>query len=344
MLPILVIKFGTGSITLPDGEPDEQVIRDIARQVAELQGRYRIVLVSSGAVGAGKRKLKDYKGTIKERKAAAAIGNPLLLQLYARYFEPFGIPIAQSLCERQHFAQRRQFLQLKETYETLWDNGIIPIANENDVVSNLELKFSDNDELATLIAAGFGASDLLISTSSGGLLDKNKQVIPLVKAIDSTILALVNNEKSPLGLGGMLSKLTYTRLATRMGIRTVFFDIRTPEGIPKALGGTTGTVFDPLPVSGLNARRKWLGTGSIIAGRLTLDPGALVAIQHRKSLLAVGVRRIKGDFEKGDVIELVDYQSNIVAIARVKHTSTHIRENVLSQNFEIAHADDIVLI
>ncbi len=344
LLPVLVIKFGTGSITLPDGEPDEQVIREIARQVAALQSRYRIVLVSSGAVGAGKRRLKDYKGSLKERKAAAAIGNPLLLQLYAKHFEQYHISIAQSLCERQHFAQRRQFLQLKETYETLWDNGVIPIANENDVVSNLELKFSDNDELATLIAAGFGASDLLISTSSGGLLDAQQQVIPHVSTIDSGILGLVNQEKSPLVLGGMLSKLTYTRLATRMGIRTVFFDIRTPDGIPKALEGTTGTVFDPLPVSGLNARRKWLGTGSLIAGRLTLDPGALKAVQNRKSLLAVGVRRIKGDFEKGDVIELCDYQSNVVAIARVKHNSSTIRENLLSQNFEIAHADEIVLV
>lgn len=342
--PILVIKFGTGSITLSDGEPDEEVIREIARQVADLQGRYRVVLVSSGAVGAGKRLLQSYKGNLKERKAAAAVGNPLLIQLYARHFAPFGIPIAQSLCERQHFAQRRQFLQLKETYETLWDNGIIPIANENDVVSNLELKFSDNDELATLIAAGFGASDLLISTSSGGLLDADKNIIPRVPAIDTGVFGLVNDEKSPLGLGGMLSKLTYTRLATRMGIRTVFFDIRTPDGIAKALDGTTGTVFDPATATGLNARRKWLGTGSIIAGRLTLDPGALLAIQNRKSLLAVGVRRIKGDFEKGDVIELADYQANTVAIARVKHNSSHIRENLLSQNFEIAHADDIVII
>jgi glutamate 5-kinase len=342
-LPILVIKFGTGSITLPDGTPDEGVIRAIAQQVAALSHQYRIILVSSGAVGAGKRHFKNYKGTLTERKAAAAVGNPLLLQIYARHFEPLGITIAQSLCERHHFAQRKQFLQLKETYETLWDNGIIPIANENDVVSNLELKFSDNDELATLIATGFGASHLLISTSVGGLLDKFNQIIPTVLVIDDTIFGLVTSDKSALGLGGMLSKLTYTRLATRMGITTVFFDARTPNGIVLCLEGTTGTVFSPQP-TGLNARKKWLGSGSLIAGQLILDAGAAKAIQSRKSLLAVGVRKIKGNFEKGDVIELCDAQSKIIALARAKQSSESIKNNLSAQNFEVAHADEIVIV
>ncbi|MEO6037646.1 MAG: glutamate 5-kinase [Saprospiraceae bacterium] len=343
-LPVLVIKFGTGSITLPDGEPEEAVIREIARQVATLQGQYRIVLVSSGAVGAGKLRFRDYRGSLTQRKAAAAVGNPLLLQLYARNFAPFGITIAQSLCERHHFAHRQQFLQLKETYETLWENGIIPIANENDVVSNLELKFSDNDELATLIATGFGATNLLISTSVGGLLDRTGQLIPQVLTIDQDILALVSLEKSALGLGGMLSKLTYTRLATRMGIRCVFFDVRQADGILRALRGELGTVFHAQPVTRLNARRKWLGSGSLIAGRLYLDPGAIRALQARKSLLAVGVRKVKGDFEKGEVIELADSQANVFALARVKHPAAMIRDNLLTQNFEIAHTDEIVLI
>lgn len=343
-LPVLVIKFGTGSITLPDGSPEEAVIEAIARQVAQLQSSYRIILVSSGAVGAGKRHFRHYKGALTERKAAAAVGNPLLLQLYARYFDPLGITIAQSLCERHHFAQRKQFLQLKETYETLWENGIIPIANENDVVSNLELKFSDNDELATLMAAGFGASDLLISTSTGGLLDRQGALISEVKEVNQDIFALVNNEKSALGLGGMLSKLTYTRLATRMGIRTVFFDVRTPDGIIKALNGQTGTIFHAQTPSGLTARRKWLGSGSIISGRLTLDPGAIRAIQSRKSLLAVGVRKVKGEFEKGDVIELVDYQSNVIALARTRLHAAAVQASLQQPNIEIAHADDIVVL
>ena len=342
--PIIVIKFGTGSITLPDGTPDETVIAEIARQVTALRHHYRIILVSSGAVGAGKKFFTPYKGTLTERKAAAAVGNPLLLQMYARHFEPLGVTIAQSLCERQHFAQRKQFLQLKETYETLWEHGIIPIANENDVVSNLELKFSDNDELATLMATGFGARDLLISTSVGGFLDKNKRIIPEIPVVDEHVFAMVTNDKSALGLGGMFSKLTYTRLATRMGIRTVFFDARTPDGIVKAIDGHTGTVFHAQEATGLTARRKWLVSGSLIAGKLILDAGAVKAIQQRKSLLAVGIKKVKGDFDKGDVIELCDHQSNTIALARTKYTSGTIQENLSTQNMEVAHADEIVVI
>ena len=342
-LPVLVIKFGTASITHKDGTPDESVIAAVASQVAALQAEYRIVLVSSGAVGAGKSAIRQYKGALTERKAAAAVGNPRLLGLYDRYFRQYGIAIAQSLCERRHFADRRQFLQLKDTYQELWENGIIPIANENDVVSNLELKFSDNDELATLIAAGFGAETLLISTSVGGLLDPHGVLIPEVADIGPEILGLAKPDKSALGLGGMLSKLTYARLATRLGIRVVFFAMRAENAIPEALAGRLGTVFLPQPAQ-LNARQKWLLSGSLIAGRLTLDAGAVKAIQQRKSLLAVGVSRVKGPFEKSEVIELLDAQGHVIAIARTRHDATTITQHLHTQNFEIAHADEIVLL
>ena len=233
--PILILKFGTASITQKNGEPDETIIADIARQVAFLHADYQIVMVSSGAVGAGKHFIKNYSGEIAERKAAAAIGNPLLLNIYAKYFSKYGIQIAQSLCERQHFGNREQFLQLKETYQELWKNDIIPIANENDVVSNRELKFSDNDELATLIATGFGAETLMICTSVGGLLDKEKNIIRKIDNIDNQILGLVDNSKSALGSGGMASKLTFTKLATRMGIKVIIFGMKETDGILKAI-------------------------------------------------------------------------------------------------------------
>src|SRR5690606_19665027 len=169
---------------------------EVARQVAQIQEKYHIVLVSSGAVAAGKSYLKNYTGTLSDKKAAAAIGNPMLLSKYSQYFAPYGIALAQSLCERHHFSNRNQFLQLKSTYEKLWANNIIPIANENDVVSNLELKFSDNDELATLIAVGFNASLLLFSTSVPGVLDKEGAVIPQLDTLDKNVLLLANKEKS----------------------------------------------------------------------------------------------------------------------------------------------------
>lgn len=341
--PILVIKFGTASITHQNGELDESIVAAITRQVATLHAEYNMVLVSSGAVAAGKKYLPQYSGTISERKAAAAIGNPLLLNKYAQYFQPYNIAIAQSLCERRHFSNRSQFLQLKKTYEELWANNIIPVANENDVVSDLELKFSDNDELATLIAVGFGASGLLFSTSVGGVLDKEGKVVPQIEIIDEAIFALADTRKSSLGLGGMVSKLTFARLATRMGIRVVIFGIHTTDGILNALAGTTGTLCLPQECS-MPARKKWLASGSLVTGRLQVDAGAQKALEQRHSLLAVGVKAILEKFTRGEVIEIVNEQHEAIAVARAKVSSDVLAGNKKAQNVEIAHADDIVLL
>ena len=158
--PVLVIKLGTAVLTDEQGMVSPATIRKVAAEVAALAKDYRIVLVSSGAVGSGRGFFTGYRGTLTERKAAAAVGNPILIRHYEKQFSAYGIPVAQALCERQHFSSRERFLQLKETFGIFWDNGILPIMNENDLVSNVELKFSDNDELATLTAIGFDAEAL----------------------------------------------------------------------------------------------------------------------------------------------------------------------------------------
>lgn len=341
--PVLVLKFGTASITNSQGDLDELVISEISRQVAAIQEQFNMVIVSSGAVAAGKGYLKNYKGTINERKAAASIGNTLLLSIYSRYFSPYNIAIAQSLCERHHFSNRGQFLQLKKTYEELWANNIIPVANENDVVSNLELKFSDNDELATLIAVGFGASHLLFSTSVAGVLDGSGNLIPELDTSDKEILLLARKEKSALGLGGMTSKLNFARLANRMGIRVAIFGIRSPDAILNTLAGKYGTLC-PAQTSSLTARKKWLASGSIISGRIQIDAGACRAIQKRHSLLAVGILKVLSDFETGEIIEILDEENNAVAVAQVKVSSILLTAGEKVQNLEIAHADHIVLL
>ncbi len=210
---VLVIKLGTAIISNPKGNIDVKVISRLAKEIAMLNSEYHIVLVSSGAVGSGKAFIQNYEGTLTQRKAAAAVGNPILIRLYHKYFYKHGITVAQALCERHHFANRRQFLQLKETFDEFWRNNIVPVVNENDLVSNVELKFSDNDELATLIAVGFNADTLVICTKSGGLLDAGKNIIPVVQKIDATTFSYVTKDKTAAGLGGMLSKLTSAKLA-----------------------------------------------------------------------------------------------------------------------------------
>lgn len=340
--PVLVIKLGTAVITGAEGKADENIIKLLAEEIAELTARYRVAIVSSGAVGSGKAFIKNYRGTLIERKAAAAIGNPILIQVYHKYFSVHNLLVAQALCERHHFSNRWQFLQLKETFHEFWENNIIPVLNENDLVSNIELKFSDNDELSTLTAIGFDAETLVICTSVGGFLDGEKKIIPRVDEIDNTILGFVNTGKTAAGLGGMVSKLTFTRLATSLGIKVVMCGLSGDKPLINALEGKHGTTFKPKK-STLNARSKWLASGSITLGTLVVDKGAEQALLNRKSLLTVGIKTIKGSFPAGEVVQLVNEDHTIIGVAKVKLDTTEMEENLSVRNAVAAHADDIVI-
>ena len=340
--PVLVIKLGSAVITNSNGSIEQTVIKKLAVAIAALNETYHIVLVSSGAVGSGKAFIKNYKGTLIERKAAAAVGNPILIQLYHKFFSKYGITVAQALCERHHFSNRTQFLQLKETFFEFWKNNILPVVNENDLVSNVELKFSDNDELATLIAIGFDAESLIICTSVGGFMNKEKKIIPFVEKIDNNILDYISEEKSHLGLGGMLSKLTFTRLATSLGIRVIISGLFGKNPFVDALSGRKGTTFKP-QLSNLKARQKWLASGSITIGGILIDKGAEKALLNRKSLLTVGIKKVQGSFTAGEVIQLINEEEAIIGVAKVRLSAVEIKEQMLKKNSMAAHADDIVV-
>ena len=286
--------------------------------------------------------IRNYKGTLTERKAAAAIGNPILIRLYQQYFSAYQIPVAQALCERHHFSNRSQFLQLKDTFQSFWDNGILPIVNENDLVSNVELKFSDNDELATLLAIGFEAEALLICTSVGGFLNDDKKIIPVVDKIDQSVMGFVKTDKSSLGLGGMISKLTFTKLATSLGIKVVICGLKDASPFTAALNAKAGTTFLPQP-SNLKARQKWLASGSITIGTIVVDKGAAKALHLRKSLLTVGITKVLGKFNSGEIVQLMNETDEIIGVAKVKSAATDIIKNLFTKNVVAAHADDIVV-
>lgn len=340
--PVLVIKLGTAVITGPDGTISRPVVQKVAAGIAALSEQYRIVLVSSGAVGSGKAYIQHYKGTITERKAAAAVGNPILILLYQKFFAKYGIQVAQALCERHHFSNRPQFLQLKDTFAAFWQNGILPIVNENDLVSTVELKFSDNDELATLIAIGFDAEALIIGTSAGGFMDGEKNIISYVEKIDNTILGYVSTDKSSLGLGGMTSKLTFTRLASSLGIKVVICGLAGKAPLTAAMEGRSGTTFKAQS-SNLKARQKWLASGSITLGSIFVDKGAAKALLQRRSLLTVGISSLQGKFVAGEVVQLMDEESTIIGVAKVKLSTQAIMDSVAKKNVIAAHADDIVI-
>ena len=345
MKSVLVLKVGTSAITNASGEVDEGVMKEICRQMTELHPAHHLILVSSGAVGLGKKFLKNFSGHLSEKKAAASVGNPLLMRRYARIFETHGISVAQALCERRHFSDRTQFLQLRETFEALWESDIIPIVNENDVVSNRELKFSDNDELATLLAVGFSAEKLLLGTVSKGLLN-GKKLVTKIETFDETVFSYITKELSELGIGGMLSKLHCARLATNFGVTTVIFNVRTKGNILRAEKLECGTICTAQACD-ISAHRRWMASGSLSTGKVVVDVGAREALGKRKSLLLVGVKEIEGDFEKGDILKICTTDETgkreVFAVARAKISSKEALESKDKKGVEIAHADEIVL-
>lgn len=339
---VLVIKIGSSILADEKGNLDATVIARITAGVAGLTENYRVILVSSGAVSSGKAHLKAYKGRLVERKAAAAIGNPILITEYSRFFSAYGIQVAQALFERHHFSSRHQFLQLKETITELWRNNILTIANENDTVSDHELKFSDNDELATLIAVAFNAESMILCTTAGGYLNDSGEVIPMVENIDSDLLHFLRDEKSPHGTGGMASKLSFTRLATSLGIRVVMCGIKEEASFAGALAGKEGTTFKAKR-STLKDRQKWLASGSITIGSVQIDDGAYQALCDRKSLLAIGVVNVHRPFSESEVVELVNSKGDILGVAKMRLSSVILAEKNSQRNVIAAHADDIVI-
>ena len=285
--------------------------------------------------------LKDFKGSTKDRKAAAALGNPILMNIYSALFEKHNIAIAQALLERQHFSKRKQFLQLRETIETLWDNNAIPIANENDVVNDLELRFSDNDHLATLLAAGFGAKKLLIATAVEGVLDRENKVIRKAEKASELIKKYVRKETSSLGLGGMSTKLSYASLATQLGIDVTIFGLQDADAVLKAEKTEIGTFFPSIKTMP-NMRKKWIGSGSVSMSAIEVDKGAKKALKGRKSLLQVGIKSFSSDFTKGEILDIQhDGKTFAVGIARL--SSKEILD-LNKKNVIVCHTDDIVLI
>ncbi len=340
MKKVIVIKLGTSSITNDnDGNLDLNRLGKLGKEISLLMKEHHVLLVSSGAVGTGKRFIENYKGVINQKKAAAAIGNPILMDNYRRIFEKYEVVVAQCLFERHHFSERKPFLQLKETIETLWKSNVLPIANDNDVVNDLELRFSDNDELAALLAISFNAERLLIGSSVDGLLDKDNNLIKEIEKIDELILSMANKNTSKSGLGGMISKLNFTKLATSMGVEVSIFNAKKEGALTQAFNKKGGTFFHSQQ-NKHTSRQRWIAAGGIVCGKIMVDEGAEQAIKNRKSLLAVGVVSVLNKFEKEEIFEIINLQEDLIALGISKVKSDKITQK---QQLEIANADDIVV-
>jgi len=318
---LVVVKVGTTSITAADGALDEEEMARLAKQVAKaIKGGDKVVLVTSGAVAAGKSELGT-SGKPKDivfQQAAAATGQSVLMAKYRELFKPLGLKVAQILLTAEDLSNRAAYVHICDVLGMLLKQGVVPIINENDVTSVDELvplsegyrvNFSDNDILSVLVANAIGADLVIILSDVEGLYstspsDPQAVVIRTVENVTAELKSGLNG-KSKAGTGGIQSKVRAAEIATTSGIPLVIANSRKENVIVDVLAGKeVGTYFKPQ--TRMPAMKRWIAYGAAVKGQIHVNEGAKKAVLDGGSLLAVGVTKIVGHFKACDVVSLVD--------------------------------------
>ena len=320
----VVAKVGTSSLTDHLGVIDHAVIQSVCDQLAELRRLgHEVILVSSGAVSAGVAALRltARPTDVPTLQAISAAGQSRLMEVYNRSLDVHGLVAAQVLLVPHDFVDRRQYLHARQTLTRLLELGCIPIVNENDAIASDEIRYSDNDRIATLVAHNVAADVLVLLTDTPGLYtadprtDPSAQLISVVQANDPLLSVSATESGSNRGSGGMASKLSAARMASWAGVRAVIAKASLPNVLIDAVNDAgVGTTF--LPSSrALPARKLWIGFASNVEGSVVVDDGAAKALIERgTSLLPAGITAVNGTFEDGAVIEVRNASG--VAIAR----------------------------
>jgi len=364
---LCVVKVGTRVLTDATGHLDLAQVQSLADQIAALRNRgVRVVLVSSGAVGAGVGQLALGKrpSDVASLQAVAAVGQAWLMNHYNAAFAKHGLHAGQVLLTAGDLDDRTRYLNVRNTLLRLLEYGAVPIVNENDTVAVDELvaRFGDNDRLAALVASLLRASLLVILSDVAGLYDgdpreSRSKLIPLVRQLDDSVFELVKDRLTGLSKGGMASKLKAARMLTLAGENMVVASGREPQTLLRLFGGEAlGTLFIAQGKS-ISPRKRWIGFSARTHGELVLDEGAIEAISRRgRSLLASGVKRVKGVFAKGDVVALVDAQEREIArgltnyasddLQRIRGLSTKEFGDILGHvpYEEVVHRDNLMVL
>jgi len=361
----VVVKVGTNVLSTDDDQLDAARINSLAEQLYAIgsSGR-KLVLVSSGAIGAGMGLLglKQRPKDLSHLQAAAAVGQAHLIHIYDKAFRPHGYHAAQLLLTANDFKNRSRYLNVRNTLLTLAEYHAIPIVNENDTVSTEEIKLGDNDRLAAMVAGAIQANLLIILSVVDGLLtgdpsDPASQRLPLVERFDEELLNLVGASKSSRGTGGMKTKLEAVHTATANGVNVIIANGKRPDILNELMRGEdVGTLFLG-EGDGPSAWKRWIGYTLPPKGRFVLDHGARHAVERQgKSLLAAGIIRIEGEFAKGEVVALVDAQTGdefARGLTNYDHTAAQSiagkRKDEISRTLgtvpydEVIHRDNLVV-
>jgi glutamate 5-kinase len=360
----VVVKVGSAVLSDPDGLRAD-VIDNLASQIDSIIGGGReVILVTSGAIAAGRARLRRRTSTMAERQAAAATGQIELMGLWAKAFGARGKTIAQILLTHQDLAERRRRNNAIHTIQSLLDAGVIPVVNENDTVAVEEIRMGDNDVLSSLVAGMVQAGLLIILSDVPGVLtgDPRKRpdarLIPLITNPEAEMRGLVTESAGPLGSGGMATKLQAARQAARAGISVIIAPGRDPDTLLAALDPerSVGTLILPARTR-LKSRKHWIAFALRPAGALGVDRGAAEAMRDKgRSLLASGIREVRGEFTSGDCVSLLDHKGvefgrglvNYPAadVLRVKGKRSEEIPRVLGYKVadEIIHRDNFVLL
>ena len=322
----IIVKLGSGTLTDASLGLRETTIRSLAEQVAKIwkDRGIEVVVVTSGAIAAGRKKLGmvERPRTIALKQAAASVGQTTLMRAYERAFERRGLMVGQLLLTHEDFGNRERYLNAKNTLETLLSRGIVPIINENDTVATEEIRLGDNDHLAALVTQLMGADLLLLLTDSDGLYTRDphrysdaRQIPLLAKVDDELIRAAGGKRGGSVGTGGMGSKLIAARVVTDWGTPVVIASGLSRRSILDVLDGKeTGTLILPRVTERAPSRKMWIAHALQPHGTILVDDGAKkVLLEGGKSLLPAGILGATGTFRKGDPVSIGDRKGRVFA-------------------------------
>lgn len=330
----LVVKLGTSVLTGGSRRLNRAHIVELVRQCAQLHADgYRIVIVTSGAIAAGREHLNypELPATIASKQLLAAVGQSRLIQLWEQLFSIYGIHVGQMLLTRADMEDRERFLNAQDTLRALLNNNIVPVINENDAVATAEIKVGDNDNLSALVAILADADKLLLLTDQQGLYtadprnNPQAELITDVHVIDDALRAIAGDSVSGLGTGGMGTKLQAADVACRAGIDVIIAEGSKAGVISDvAKGYAVGTHFHA-EASPLETRKRWI-FGPPPAGEITIDDGALTALLERgSSLLPKGIKTVEGNFSRGEVIRIRSLNGRDIAHGVSRYNSDALR-------------------
>ncbi|KRB51165.1 MAG: glutamate 5-kinase [Pseudomonadota bacterium] len=359
----IVVKLGSALVAGENG-PDSAWLAAFATDLARLRARgQQVLVVSSGAVALGRRRLKMGRRalTLPEKQACAAAGQSALMRAWEEALEPHEISAAQVLLTRDDTEIRRRWLNAHATLSTLLDLGVVPVVNENDTVVTEEIRYGDNDRLAARVAQMIGADVLVLLSDIDGLYtadprhDPAAQHMPRISQLTPQIEAMAGgaNASAGVGTGGMATKIAAARIAQSAGCTTVITLGRRPAPLAAIEAGELATVIEP-SVSVAAAYKAWIAGSLAPSGALVVDDGAARALATGKSLLAAGVRAVEGRFGKGDAVVVADQTGREIGrgIARYDSSDAERIRGLKSDAIEavlgftsgpLIHADDLAL-